>query len=436
MKLNIRRTALVGFAFMSICAFWQLYDGVVPLVLKNNFGIPDGIAGVIMAMDNVFAVFLLPFFGTLSDRCRSRLGKRTPFIITGTALSVILMNLLPVSLKIRSFALFIAALALLLVAMGVYRSPAVALMPDVTPKPLRSKANAIINLMGAIGGVFTLAVTTVLVTKNAAGEEDYTLLFAAVSVLMVIAVAVLVICVREKKLTDENQIVNDEYDRQTGESEQIVNASGKSGFASLKPEVAKSLVLILLTVFFCYMGYNAVSSALTKFFSVRWGYDIKTASQCMMVAVVGAVVSYIPVGLFSAKLGRKNMVRIGAALLSLSFLAASFIGEFTFVVYIIFAVIGLAWAIINVNTYPMVVEISGSGDVGKFTGYYYTFSMSAQIVTPILSGFLLQYIGYSSLLPYAALMAAIAFVMISFVKHGDARPAKPKSVLEAFDVSD
>ncbi len=429
MKLNVWRTTLVGFAFLSICAFWQLYDNVVPLILKNTFGIPDGIAGVIMAMDNVVAVFLLPFFGTLSDKCRSRIGKRTPFIVIGTALSVVLMNLLPVSVKIRSFALFIAALALLLVAMGIYRSPAVALMPDVTPKPLRSKANAIINLMGAVGGVFTLAVTTFLVTKNAAGEEDYTLLFAAVSALMVVAVVVLVLTVREKKLADENKLVNDKYDRQTGEIDEIRADANKGGFASLKPEVAKSLVLILFTVFFCFMGYNAVTSAFTKFVSVRWGYDIKAASQCMMVAVIGAVISYVPVGLFSARLGRRNMVRIGAALLSLSFLAASFIESFSFAVYIIFAVIGLAWAVINVNTYPMVVEISGSGDAGKFTGYYYTFSMSAQIVTPILSGFLLQYVGYSSLLPYAAFMAAVAFVLICFVKHGDVRPSKPKSAL-------
>ena len=172
MKLNYKRTLLVGLAFLSICAFWQLYDNVVPLILKNTFDIPDDIAGVIMALDNVLALFLLPLFGKLSDRTHTRLGRRMPYILGGTLVAVVLMNLLPVADAARSLWLFVAALGLLLLAMGVYRSPAVALMPDVTPKPLRSKGNAIINLMGTLGGVFTLAATGLLVTRDATGREN------------------------------------------------------------------------------------------------------------------------------------------------------------------------------------------------------------------------------------------------------------------------
>ena len=172
MKLNYKRTLLVGLAFLSICAFWQLYDNVVPLILKNTFDIPDDIAGVIMALDNVLALFLLPLFGKLSDRTHTRLGRRMPYILGGTLAAVVLMNLLPVADAARSLWLFVVALGLLLLAMGVYRSPAVALMPDVTPKPLRSKGNAIINLMGTLGGVFTLAATGLLVTRDATGREN------------------------------------------------------------------------------------------------------------------------------------------------------------------------------------------------------------------------------------------------------------------------
>ena len=160
MKLKTSQTIRVGFAFLSICAFWQMYDGVIPRILTETFGIGETVSGVIMSLDNVLALFLLPFFGGLSDRCRSRMGKRKPFILCGTVVAVFLMLLLPfldnmyyaepsTAIKVT----FIVILGCILVAMGSYRSPAVALMPDVTPKPLRSKGNAIINLMGTIGGI-------------------------------------------------------------------------------------------------------------------------------------------------------------------------------------------------------------------------------------------------------------------------------------------
>ena len=173
MKLNYKRTLLVGLAFLSICAFWQLYDNVVPLILKNTFDIPDDIAGVIMALDNVLALFLLPLFGKLSDRTHTRLGRRMPYILGGTLAAVLLMNLLPVADRVRSLGLFVAALGLLLLAMGVYRSPAVALMPDVTPKPLRSKGNAIINLMGTLGGVAGLILGPIMMVVLAGAVKAH-----------------------------------------------------------------------------------------------------------------------------------------------------------------------------------------------------------------------------------------------------------------------
>ena len=169
MKLNNKRTILVGLAFLSICAFWQMYDSVIPLILRKSFGMDESLTGAVMAIDNILALFLLPFFGGLSDRTHSKLGRRTPFILAGTAGAIILMNILPILDNSYSaeaapfkFISFVVVLGLLLIAMGTYRSPAVALMPDVTPKPLRSKGNAIINLMGAIGGIVYLGVAAVM----------------------------------------------------------------------------------------------------------------------------------------------------------------------------------------------------------------------------------------------------------------------------------
>ncbi len=439
MKLNTKRTVLVGLAFLSICAFWQLYDNVVPLVLKNTFHIRDDVAGVVMSLDNVLALFLLPLFGTLSDKSRFRMGRRMPFILGGTALAVALMNLLPFADRQGNLILFAVALGLLLLAMGTYRSPAVALMPDVTPKPLRSKGNAVINLMGALGGVFTLGITGFVVTKNAAGREDYTGLFVAVGLLMAVSVVVLALCVREKKLAKDveesegAQAMGPEGER-AGEqtAAQKAQTAGATGFASLEPDTRRSLYLILTSVFLWFMGYNAVTSAFTKYVSVQWHYDLAAASRCLLVANIGAICSYLPVGMLSTRFGRKRMIQTGVLLLAVCFAVGGAFRAFHPAVYGVFALIGAAWALINVNSYPMVVEISKSGDVGKFTGYYYTFSMAAQVATPIVSGYLLQHVGYWTLLPYAALMVALSFVTISLSRHGDSRPEPPKSRLEAF----
>ena len=437
MKLNYKRTLLVGLAFLSICAFWQLYDNVVPLILKNTFDIPDDIAGVIMALDNVLALFLLPLFGKLSDRTHTRLGRRMPYILGGTLAAVVLINLLPVADAARSLWLFVAALGLLLLAMGVYRSPAVALMPDVTPKPLRSKGNAIINLMGTLGGVFTLAATSFLVTHDATGREDYSALFLAVSILMLAAVVVLLLTIRENRLAHEVELQNlAAQGEDAAQAQDDETPSSGASFSSLDPALRRSLILILCSVALWFMGYNAVTTAFTKYVSVQWGYDIKAASQCLMVATVGAVVSYLPVGFLSSRFGRKRVIQAGVLLLAACFGSAALFASFSPVLYGIFALVGAAWAMINVNSYPMVVEISKSGDVGKYTGYYYTFSMAAQIVTPIVSGWLLEHVGYYTLLPYAAVMVALSFVTISLTRHGDSRPQPPRSRLEAFDAGD
>ncbi|MBR4443002.1 MAG: MFS transporter [Clostridia bacterium] len=422
MKLNTRRTLLIGLAFFSICAFWQMYDHIIPLILRDTFGVGDSVSGWIMAADNILALFLLPLFGRLSDRTNTPLGKRMPYIVGGTACSALLIGVLARADAPGRFPLFITALGLLLVSMGTYRSPAVALMPDVTPKPLRSKANAIINLMGALGGIYALGAISLLVRAGADGRNDYGLVFFSVAALMVVSIVALAVVVRENRLRRENADTEPEPEQGKGEK--------------LPPEMMRSLVFILVSVALWFMGYNAVTTAYSRYYTAMWDNSVAGAANCMMIAMGGAVLSYIPVGIISSKIGRRRMILIGVATLAVCFALAGLVKTFNLAVYALFVIIGFAWAAINVNSYPMVVEISHSGDVGKYTGYYYTFSMAAQVLTPIVSGWLLEHVGYQTLFPYAAGMVAASFVTMLFVKHGDNRPGAAKNLLEHYDVEE
>ena len=435
MKLNKSRTILVGFTFMSISAFWQMYDNVIQKVLKYNFGLGDTAVGAVMALDNILALFLLPLFGMLSDRTKTRFGKRTPYIVFGTLCAAALTCFLPFAILKHNLLFFMVLLFILLVAMSTYRSPAVALMPDVTPKPLRSKGNAVINLMGSLGGVFMLLITKLLLVTSADGSENYSYIIFAVAAFMLIAVGIVVATIRENKLAAETAAFNDAYDAENGTKEEPVKQS-RGSIQALSPPVRRSLFFILFSVFFWFMGYNAITSAFSRFVQEQWGLGLGETSSFLLVANAAALICFIPIGILSSKFGRKRVIQFGVSLLALSFLAFSLYQTYNFTVYILLALVGIAWASINVNSYPMVVEISKSADVGQFTGYYYTFSMAAQAITPTLSGYLMEHIGYNTLAPYAALMVAISLITISLAKHGDSKPVPPRSKLEAYDAGD
>lgn len=443
MKLNYKRTLLVGLAFLSISAFWQMYDNIVPLLLKTTFGMDESLAGTIMAADNVLALFLLPLFGGLSDKVNTRLGRRTPFILAGTAVAVILMNLLPIldnsyaaEAAPFKFASFVIVLGLLLIAMGTYRSPAVALMPDVTPKPLRSKGNAIINLMGAVGGMLYLAIAAVMYPTSKVKDlahVNYQPLFVVVSLIMLVAIVILLLTIREPKLVAENRELEAKH------PEWNLAEDDGSGHETLPAPVKRSLGFLLASIALWFAGYNGVTTWFTTYIAVVMGEGLGGASTCLLVGTVGAIVSYLPIGMLASKFGRKTMIRFGVLLLTGCFLAGfvltTMYDYINILMYVIFALVGLAWASINVNSLPMVVEMCRGSDVGKFTGYYYTASMSAQVITPILAGTLLKHIGYNILFPYAAFFVAMSFVTMLFVKHGDSR-VEAKRGLEAFEGMD
>lgn len=441
MKLDTKRTFLVGFAFLAITAFWQMYDGLIPKILTDTFNLSPTVSGIIMAADNVLALFLLPLFGRLSDKCRSPLGKRRPFIIVGMIATMVLMIWIPIIdnsyfsvPSLTKIILFIGVLALLLLTMSFYRSPSVALMPDITPKPLRSKANAIINLMGAVGGVLYLIFTAIMYPESKTSGVDhvnYLPLFIAVMAVIFVSLIIMIFFVNEPKLAKAQQEYEDAH------PEENLTETTENNKAVLPRPVKRSLIFLLLSVAFWYIGYNGIVTFFTNFTQNVWGVGIGGASTCLTIATGAAIVCYIPAGILASKIGRKKTIIAGALLLASSFLAGFiytlFVNTFHPALYVLFALVGIAWATINVNSFPMVVEMCHGSDIGKFTGLYYTFSMAAQIVTPIIAGFLIEKIDYKVLFLYSAIFVFLSFITMCFVKHGDTKIERKKG-LEAFDV--
>jgi len=435
MKLNYKRTILIGFAFLSICAFWQFYDNEIPKILKYSFGLGETATGVVMALDNVFALFLLPLFGNLSDHTESRIGKRMPYILVGTALSVsLLYALIAVARNSGNLLLFMFGLLFILFAMGIYRSPAVSLMPDLTPAPLRSSGNAIINLMGTVGGIFVLIMTKVLLkeAENPA-ETDYMPFVISIIICMIISVVILFFTINENKIRKEIELDGGLHSFGESLEEKSFESEDKS---KMPPEVKRSLIFLLISVFFWFTAYNAVTTAFSRFVGVVWDLHNNDYATCLLVATVAATVSYVPIAFISGKIGRKKTILAGIVLMAASYIITGFYPHFSASINLFFALVGIGWAAINVNSYPMVVEMCKAGEIGKYTGTYYTFSMAAQVFTPVFSGYLLEHISYRTLFPYAFIFSALAFLTMLMVKHGDSRPDKKGNILENFDVDD
>ena len=460
MKLNYKRVVLVGMAFFLISAFWQAYDSIIPLILTNHFGLPQSASGAVMSIDNVLAVFLLPIFGSLSDKVNTRFGKRTPFIFFGTIAAVIAFvsltfidniqlskviaagipelkateeiafiqkTTLELTLKNPLPLIgFMATLLVALLAMATFRSPAVALMPDVTIKPLRSKANAIINLTGTAGGILVLVLGMVFATsKNQ--YMQYTGYFTAVVAIMLVGFIVFLLSVKENKWAQE---MNEQTIALGLEKEQ----DAFEGNGKLSKEQIRSLMLILASVALWYIGYNSITSKYSVYATNILGFDFNLT---LIIAQAAAIVSYIPVGVIASKIGRRKTILCGVVILATAFFVGNFITPETpeVIMYPIFILAGIGWATINVNSFPMVVELAKSGNVGKYTGYYYTASMSAQIVAPILSGFLYDLIGMRYVFfAFGTVFVALAFITMFFVRHGDAQIIERKSALEQLDV--
>ena len=600
MRLNYKRTLLVGFAFFLICTFWTAYDTIIPKILTDHYGMSQALSGIVMALDNILALFLLPFFGSLSDKTHTKIGKRKPFILAGTIVAVCAFIALTFAdaaqltavksvsaiddpqamaivyestaneeiktpdgvafklserfasedefLSVRSsiqesrisskdirvtladgtekdvgsayktrivtydgtqfwlrdretevdqllgdsivingktYSLralydgqkgsddgampafkaatntiytnyvvparqayigsitksnpapiiwFMVILMIVLLAMSTFRSPAVALMPDVTVKPLRSKANAIFNLMGTLGGMVVLVMGMGFAFNTSAIANtfrSYFTFFLTVAIIMVVALIIFMLTVREPKWTEEQEKATAllEKNGEQGKEE------SEEGDRKLSKAEKRSLLFILASVVLWFFGYNAITSKYSVYATSVLDLDYSTT---LLIANAAAVVSYIPVGIISSKIGRKKTILAGILMLATSFLVACFmrVGSSALIMNVMFALAGIGWATINVNSFPMVVELSKGSSIGKYTGYYYAASMGAQAVTPFLSGLCMDNLGMTSLFPYAVVFVMLSFLTMLCVRHGDAKPIPKESLLEQLDVGD
>ena len=320
---------------------------------------------------------------------------------------------------------FIALLLVILVSMAVFRSPAVALMPDVTLKPLRSKANAVINLMGSAGGILVLVLGMVFATSAVRNSlMSYIGYFAVIAAIMLAALVVFMLTVRENEWAAEMQQQSVELGLEDKEE-------AATGERKLSVDEVRSLIFLLLSIVLWFFGYNAVTSKYSVYASNILHKDYNLT---LIIAQAAAIISYLPVGFIASRVGRKKTILAGVVMLTAAFTTAAFMSAEspTMLMNAMFALAGIAWATINVNSFPMVVEMCSGGNVGKYTGFYYTASMAAQVATPMLSGLLMDRMGMHVLFPYAAVFTALAFVTMLFVRHGDSRP-EAKWGLEALD---
>lgn len=413
-SLDWRRTLLVTLPFAGALAFWQSYDGIIPLILRDTFHVGDTLAGAIMALDNVCALFLLPLFGSISDRCHSRLGRRTPFIIIGSLLAALLIPLLAVADQLVNLPMFFCVLCLLLIVLSSYRSPCVALMPDVTPRPIRAKADAFNSLMAAAAGIVVLV--SISLTVPDVEHPSYLPVFLIVSGLIVLCTAVFVLFFREKKAVDE---MHRESIAMRIPVEEI-DASEEGGKEKESdPTVRKSLIAILLCVFFYFMASNAVTSAFSKYASQVWGAGGGSFANFQLVATLVTLISYMPMAALSCRIGRKITTYIGIGLMCLGGLCIFLTQGYSPMVYVWVSISGIGMGTVATTIYPMIMEVASERTTGRYTGYYYTASMSAQIITPILSGAVMEFIGYRYLYLYAIACAILAALPLFFVQKGN-----------------
>jgi len=409
-SLDMRRTLLVTLPFAGALAFWQAYDGIIPLILRDTFHLGDTLAGAVMALDNVCALFLLPFFGSISDRCHSRLGRRTPFILVGSLLAALLIPLLAVADQMRSLPFFFTVLCLVLVVLSSYRSPCVALMPDVTPRPIRAKADAFNSLMAAASGVVILISISLAVPD--VEHPNYMPVFLIISAIIILCTVLFAVFFREKKAVEKMHTES----LAMGISEADMDASDEGGKEKETDAVVRrSLLGILLCVFFYFMASNAVTSAFSKYASQVWGAGGGSFANFQLVATMVTLISYMPMANISCRIGRKLTTYIGIGLMCFGGFCIFMTQGYSPLIYVFVSISGVGMGTVATTIYPMIMEVASEKTTGRYTGYYYTASMSAQIITPILSGAVMEFIGYRYLYLYAivcALLAALPLVMV------------------------
>ena len=473
MKLNYGKTILTGFGFLATSIAWAIYDPYITKILNHllnasatitgwstalvehfptlvrfaeaqgesvtleggGFTLVPLFIGIIMTFDNIFGVIFQPTFGKLSDNCHSKLGKRRPFIVFGAPISAVLFFLIPIAaVYVGSLPLTMCFIILFVFVMSLWRAPVVALMPDLTPPELRSEGNAVINLMGGLGGLIGMVAGTIVtvifkargVAITAENEERiYPYVFLIGAVVMIIGMLVLLFFVKEQDSRIEvkalrNQASQEKSDKAAAKARK--KAERAAAKAALSKGERKSLILMLMGLFFLFCGTNAIQTYFSLFAAEILGKTTSEATIMMAVFAICSAAAALPAGKCGKKFGRKKTILVGLAVFMVVF--ALYVATRSFaLIWVALVLGGAANMFITVNTLPLVLEIGGLDKVGTFTGYYYTATFSAQIASPILYGVIRMLSGtYMSLFWYAPVVFVLSILCILFVKHGEAIP--------------
>ncbi len=452
LKLNVKNTVKIGFAFFGILMLWQVYNTyctiILEAMLKDKVEHYNYIIGCIMALDNIAAIIIMPIVGIWSDKTKTKYGKRMPYIIIGMGLTAIVFPFIALMCMWNSFVGVLIFMILFLIIMQAYRSPAVAFMPDVTPKPLRSKANGIINLIGYLGGVFVTLlgfIPAFKLTKDSPFNKVQSVViwpFIICAVVFVIVLVYLALSIKENKMVEETKS-DVEFGETFSENLEEIKEDNK-----LSKGDKKNFIILLLSIFFWFMAFNSFET-FGSLFTKNILNDSNLYSQMATFLSVASIISFILFSNLSSKIGRKWTIVIGLALLVLSLGSIAIIslvvhfpdsgvGNWKFLFYALSIIMGVGWALVNINSFPMVVEFANKDNVGKFTSYYYAASMVAQSITPLLVGLFMDFLGkgqkilfiYASIMMLIALVIFICIVEKKEVKERLKRNSK-KSALES-----
>lgn len=415
MKLNYKKTFLLGFGFFAISLTWSLYNSFVPVFLRK-FIASNGVIGFIMTLDNYAGLFLQPAFGTLSDRTRTKLGRRMPFLIIGMPVAALLVSMIPIHWSLASLIVIIVSMN---IVMASFRSPTIALMPDITPSALRSKANGIINLMGGVGSIVAYFVGSRLYIKN----PGYP--FYMASILMIISILVLYFNIKEKR----DSLNYDEIPQPKRKEK------ANWGVEADKRQIMNALML-LFAIFFWFTAFNAVESFFTLYGKEYLGVNEAVAAGKFTFFSLSMVAFAIPAGLLATRIGKKKTIIIGLSVMIMLFSGLLFSNNINTIGYL-FILGGACWALININSYPFVVSMTSSSNIGKFTGYYYLFSSLANIVSPPLVGRLIDLFGYGILFKYSVvgfILALLCLITVKPPKEAESDSSSPMESLENLDM--
>ncbi len=415
-RLDVKTIAFASLPFMGMISFWQVFDGIVPKMLTGTFGLSNAVTGFVMAIDNIFGLFLLPLFGILSDRCTSRLGRRTPFILVGSAVACVGVPLIAIANNVGSLAFLIFAIILTLVAICAYRTMTVAIVADITPRPLRTKADSIKKLVGYAGTGVMLVAISAMVAKTE--HPDYLPLFLLQAAMILVSAVLFRIFVPEPHLVERMHeeslamgIKEDEVDL-----DDSPEAGGKEQVQD--PEVRRSLILLLATTFFYYMSYNAMTTNISRYADAFYGMAGGSYAIINIMTIAGALATYVPIANLSLRIGRKKVGLITGGIMAICPAVFWLVPDFHPFFYVLFLLMGAGLGGVDLCVFNMILELCSARSVGRYSGYYYTVSMAAQVVTPILSGFVMD-VAPRFLFAYITLMGLFMVAALGMAKHGD-----------------